>query len=49
LASISPVTSQILLELGHPPAAEAREYTMAGIAAAIVEASGQAYGGPALA
>jgi len=35
LASISPVTSQTLLELGYPPAAEATEYTMAGLVAAI--------------
>jgi uroporphyrinogen III methyltransferase / synthase len=35
LASISPVTSQTLRELGHPPAAEAAEYTMAGLVAAI--------------
>ena len=37
LASISPVTSQTLRELGHPPAAEATEYTMAGLVAAILE------------
>ena len=36
LASISPVTSQALCELGHPPVAEATEYTMAGLVAAIV-------------
>ncbi len=36
LASISPVTSQTLRELGHPPAAEATQYTMAGLVAAIV-------------
>jgi uroporphyrinogen III methyltransferase / synthase len=36
LASISPVTSQVLRELGHPPAAEAAEYTMAGLVAAIL-------------
>ena len=36
LASISPVTTQTLRELGHPPAAEASEYTMAGLVAAIV-------------
>ena len=36
LASISPVTSQTLRELGHPPAAEAAQYTMAGLVAAIV-------------
>jgi uroporphyrinogen III methyltransferase/synthase len=37
LASISPVTSQTLHELGHPPAAEAVEYTMAGLVAAIAQ------------
>ncbi|MEI8376016.1 MAG: uroporphyrinogen-III synthase, partial [Planctomycetota bacterium] len=36
LASISPITSQTLRELGHPPAAEATEYTMAGLVAAMV-------------
>ena len=35
LASISPITSQTLRELGHPPAAEASEYTMAGLVAAM--------------
>ena len=35
LASISPVTSQTLCELGHPPAVEATAYTMAGLVAAI--------------
>ncbi len=35
LASISPITSETLRELGHPPAAEAAEYTMAGLVAAI--------------
>ena len=35
LASISPVTSQTLRELGHPPAVEAEEYTMPGLVAAI--------------
>jgi uroporphyrinogen III methyltransferase / synthase len=39
LASISPVTSDTLRELGHQPAAEAAEYTFAGLAAAIVTAS----------
>jgi uroporphyrinogen III methyltransferase/synthase len=39
LASISPITSTTLRELGHKPAAEAREYTMEGIAEAIVNAS----------
>jgi len=37
LASISPITSETLRELGHPPAAEATEYTMAGLVAAIAE------------
>ena len=36
LASISPVTSATLVELGYPPAAEAVEYTMLGIAEAIL-------------
>ena len=35
LASISPITSATLRELGHAPAAEAREYTMEGVVAAI--------------
>jgi uroporphyrinogen III methyltransferase / synthase len=35
LASISPVTSETLRELGYPPAAEAAEYTMAGLVAAM--------------
>ncbi|MDX1946561.1 MAG: uroporphyrinogen-III C-methyltransferase [Pirellulaceae bacterium] len=38
LASISPITTATLRELGHEPAAEAREYTMAGVAAAIRDA-----------
>jgi uroporphyrinogen III methyltransferase / synthase len=38
LASISPITSGTLRELGHEPAVEATEYTMPGLAAAIVEA-----------
>lgn len=37
LASISPITSSTLRELGHEPAAEAREYTMDGLVEAIVE------------
>ncbi|MBN1394610.1 MAG: uroporphyrinogen-III synthase [Pirellulales bacterium] len=36
LASISPITSGALRELGHPPAAEAAEYTMAGLTDAIL-------------
>jgi uroporphyrinogen III methyltransferase/synthase len=35
LASISPVTSETLRELGYEPAAEARKYTMEGIVEAI--------------
>lgn len=35
LASISPVTSQVLQECGHKPAVEAKEYTTAGLTAAI--------------
>jgi uroporphyrinogen III methyltransferase/synthase len=36
LVSISPVTSATLRELGHEPAAEAREYTMGGMVDAIL-------------
>ena len=39
IGSISPVTSSTLRELQLEPAAEAREYTTAGLAAAIVSAS----------
>jgi uroporphyrinogen III methyltransferase/synthase len=35
LVSISPITSATLREVGHEPAAEAKEYTMAGVVAAI--------------
>jgi uroporphyrinogen III methyltransferase/synthase len=35
LASISPLTSDVLRELGYPPAAEADPYTMPGLVAAI--------------
>ena len=35
LVSISPITSATLRELGYEPAAEAKEYTMEGIVAAI--------------
>jgi uroporphyrinogen III methyltransferase/synthase len=35
LASISPITSATLRELGYEPAAEAKEYTMAGMVEAI--------------
>ena len=36
LASISPLTSGVLRELGHKPAVEAAEYTVSGLVAAIV-------------
>ena len=43
LASIGPITSETLRKLGHPPQIEAREYTIAGLVAAILEYfSGQA-------
>ena len=35
LASISPITSGTLRELGFEPAAEAKEYTMVGVVEAI--------------
>jgi uroporphyrinogen III methyltransferase/synthase len=38
LASISPITSATLRELGHEPAAEATRYTMRGVAEAIARA-----------
>ncbi len=38
LASISPVTSQTLQELGYPAAAEAVSYTMPGLVAAMIAA-----------
>lgn len=37
LASISPVTSEALRELGYPPSVEATEYTMDGVVAAIIQ------------
>ena len=40
LASISPLTSATLRQLGHEPAAEATDYTMPGVVAAILRASG---------
>lgn len=40
LVSISPVTSATLRELGYEPAAEATEYTMAGVVDALVAAAG---------
>ena len=39
LASISPLTSGVLRELGHQPAVEAAEYTMAGLVAALVRST----------
>lgn len=36
LASISPITSEVLRELGYQPAAEAAQYTLVGLAEAIV-------------
>lgn len=38
LASISPITSEILRELGYPPSVEARSYTLPGLVEAILEA-----------
>jgi uroporphyrinogen III methyltransferase/synthase len=38
LASISPITSEVLRELGYEPEAEAAEYTMDGLLAAILAA-----------
>ena len=35
LASLSPITSATLRQLGHEPAVEATEYTLAGLVAAI--------------
>jgi uroporphyrinogen III methyltransferase/synthase len=40
LVSISPVTSATLRELGYEPAAEATEYTMPGVVAAILNSQG---------
>ncbi len=40
LASISPITSNILRELGYRPAVEAEEYTMDGLLAAMLAAPG---------
>lgn len=39
LASISPITTGTLRELGHEPSAEATEYTMPGVVAAIVRST----------
>lgn len=39
LAAISPLTAEVLKELGHPPAVVAREYTTDGIIAAIMSQS----------
>ena len=41
LVSISPVTSSTLRELGFPPTAEAREYTMPGVIRAIIDATAE--------
>jgi uroporphyrinogen III methyltransferase/synthase len=40
LASISPITSQALRDVGHEPAAEAAEYTMQGLVEAILSSQG---------
>lgn len=42
LASISPITSATLRDLGYEPAVEADEYTMAGVVEAIQRSSGSA-------
>lgn len=42
LASISPITSATLRELGYEPTVEAKEYTISGIAAAILESATRA-------
>jgi len=39
LASISPITSGVLVELGYPPAAEAASYTLPGLVEAICKQS----------
>ena len=39
LASISPITSATLRELGYEPAAEAREYTIEGVVDAILDSA----------
>lgn len=41
LASISPITTQTLRELGHDVAVEARAYTMEGLVEALTEAAGK--------
>ncbi len=41
LVSISPITSATLLELGHQASAEARQYTMSGLIAALLAAEGK--------
>ena len=41
LASISPITSAVLRELGYEPAVEAKVYTMAGIVTAIRQHTAQ--------
>jgi uroporphyrinogen III methyltransferase/synthase len=46
LVSISPVTSATVRELGLPVAAEAAEYTTAGVVEALVRLAGQSTGAP---
>ncbi|MDA8746234.1 uroporphyrinogen-III C-methyltransferase [Rubripirellula amarantea] len=41
LAAISPLTGEVLTELGYPPATVATEYTSEGVVAAILAASGK--------
>lgn len=41
LAAISPITSATLRELGHAPAVEAGEFTVEGLLAALIEATGR--------
>ncbi len=38
LAAISPVTADVLSDLGHPPSAVAKTYTAAGVVDAILAA-----------
>jgi uroporphyrinogen III methyltransferase/synthase len=45
LASISPVTSETLRQLGYPPAAEAGQYTVDGLVRALVAESSEKDGG----
>lgn len=46
LASISPITTQVLGELGFTVAAEAAEYTMPGLATAVLKAEGVSKSSP---